>query len=213
MNKIINIDLPFFSGFCESDYENGDTAYCAIREEVEYSEENYGEKLTEDDFDYDYNRRREDIINQFISVFKDYAPDFVLNVTLEKLQSPKYYNYSTDKIFADIELSENWVNDFKTFIESHKDILEDRINKDWSSRSGFVSFVDNHLDDFCTHLFNEEDRDQDMYIGIMLAYIMDISYDESKSRHSEELYYAILMDVLYDIYDGSYVFRVKKDEE
>jgi len=35
----VNIELPFFPGFYESDLENGDTAYWAVKEELQYYQE------------------------------------------------------------------------------------------------------------------------------------------------------------------------------
>ena len=52
--------MPFFPGFYETDLENSDTAYWAIREELEYYtrdliiEHPEYKNLTEDDLEFDY---------------------------------------------------------------------------------------------------------------------------------------------------------------
>ena len=48
----VNIELPFFPGFYESDLENSDTPYWAIKEELQYYQEECDtpcKELTESD--------------------------------------------------------------------------------------------------------------------------------------------------------------------
>lgn len=56
MKKII--ELPFFSGFYESNLENSDTEYYVTKQEIEYWKERTGIELTEDDFEFNYEERR-----------------------------------------------------------------------------------------------------------------------------------------------------------
>jgi hypothetical protein len=103
----INIELPFFPGFYESDLENGDTAYWAIKEELDYYRNDCDtpcKELTEDDFDFNYSDYEKDVREQWVEGFRDNAPEFVVSVENVEMTSPKYYNFSTDKLWADIEL-------------------------------------------------------------------------------------------------------------
>ena len=123
--------------------------------------------------------------------------------------SPKYYNFSTDKLYADIELADNWQDEMRHFIALNYDWLKERIHDDWTSYDGFHSFMSNDVDDWSTYLFEEGD---DRYISSMIAYMM---YRENKDIINDLVMYA-----LDDIYAGSYVFltdegkeKVKKSEE
>lgn len=56
--------------------------------------------------------------------------------------SPKCYNYVTDKIYADVELEDKYLDVIVKFIKTNYDELAERIKEDWSSRSGFISLSD-----------------------------------------------------------------------
>ena len=70
-------------------------------------------------------------------------PDFVESVEFLRVLSPKYYNYSTDKIECKITLADGWENEMRKFIAEHYDWLQDKITNDWTSCSGFISFIEN----------------------------------------------------------------------
>ena len=70
MSMKFNIELPFFPGFYESDLETSDTSYWAIKEELEYyqndaydnpDERAIYEQLTEDDLEFDYQGYEEEV--------------------------------------------------------------------------------------------------------------------------------------------------------
>ena len=205
MNKKISIELPFFPGFYETIYFNSDTDYYAIEEELEYyqeSEEN--PNLTADDLDFDYEEYTNDVTNAFVLAWKANAPKSVVeNVEFEELDSPRYYNYRNDKIYATVTLTENWEEEMRKFMEENKEWLKERIKKDWTSYDGFMSFMENDYDKWVGELFEEQDE---RYIGTMIGYMM---YKEDKDIINT-LYY----DTMDDIYAGSYVYLInEKDEE
>ena len=106
----VYIELPFFPGFYESDLENGDTSYWAIKEELEYYQNEYAynnpdeqaiySQLTEDDLDFNYEDYEKDVRDAWVESFRSRVPDFVLSVEDAKMVSPKYYNYDTDRVYA-----------------------------------------------------------------------------------------------------------------
>jgi hypothetical protein len=211
----VNIELPFFPGFYESDLENGDTAYWAIKDELQYYQEECDtpcKELTEDDLDFDYKAYEEEVHNQWVGGFRENAPKFVLSVGNVEMVSPKYYNFSTDKLYADVELADDWTDAVREFMVENADWLRDRIKKDWTSYDGFMSFMSNNFDDLSHdedenswqgdkswywHLFSGQSDRWECYISTMLGYIM---YRENKNIRNDLVMYA-----LEDIYAGSYV--------
>jgi hypothetical protein len=195
-----SIQMPFFPGFYETDLENSDTAYWAIKEELEYytrdliTEHPEYKGLTEDDLEFDYKGYESAIIDAFIEVFSDYAPDFVESVELDTLDSPKYYNFRNDHLYCWVTLKDGWQDKMRHFIASNYDWLQKRVHDDWTSYDGFISFMDNDLDDWNEHLFKEPDS---RYIGSMIGYMM--------SHENENIYDDLIMATLEDIYAGSYV--------
>ena len=100
---------------------------------------------------YFYNQIAKDYTNFYIDNLNaklNYAyPDhgFTLKATYKCFESPKEYNFTTDRIF--IEIEENHAIDFiKYLIKNYKKELENKIEERFTSRSGFSSFYKNSLD-------------------------------------------------------------------
>lgn len=68
------------------------------------------------------------------------------NLTFVKLDSPRFYNFETDRLFAEIEF--DFVRHMLATVNSQD--LEDRIKEKFTSRSGFVSFYSNDINQWIT---------------------------------------------------------------
>lgn len=205
----ISIRLPFFPGFYETHYNNSDTAYRAIKEELEYyfkgdllEEHPEYRYLTEDDLDFDDAQYEKDIMEGFIEVWKNHAPDFITDIRFDTLDRPRYYNFRNDRLYAYITLADNWEEEMRHFIALNHDWLSEKVHEDWTSYDGFISFMENEIDEWDTNLFNEQDP---RYIGTMIGYMM--------LRENKNIYDDLLMETMEDIYDGSYVFITPEAEE
>jgi hypothetical protein len=94
---------------------------------------------------YFYNQIAEDYTNFYIDALNERLEGFTLKATYKFFTSPREYNFSTDRIF--IEIEENHVIDFiKYIIKNYKKELEEKIKERFTSRSGFNSFYKNSLD-------------------------------------------------------------------
>ena len=201
MSKIFNIQIPFFPGFYESELMNSDTSYLAIQEELEYLQADYRKEhpeyqiLTEDDLDFRYSDYEHDVAEAFLEAWRCNAPEIVLGAENHIIDSPRYYNYRNDELFADVELRDDWKDEMRHFIALNYDWLKARVHKDWTSYDGFMSFMDNDIDEWDKHLFEDEDE---RYISTMLGYMMYKSNDDIRNE--------LVLSALDDIYAGSYVF-------
>lgn len=228
-----NIELPFFPGFYESDLENGDTSYWAIKEELEYYQSEYcsdwgpGDKddapfyaqLTEDDLDFNYKEYEEEVRTGWISAFRESVPDFVLSVENVEMTSPRYYNFETDRLWADVELADDWMDSVREFMVENADWLRERIKDDWTSYDGFMSFMSNNFDDLSHdedegywgdkswywHLFSGQSDRWECYISTMIGYMM--------YRANKEIRNDLVMSALDDVYAGSYVYITEEGEQ
>ena len=201
----MNIELPFFPGFYESDLMNSDTDYWAIKEELDYYRNECDtpcKELTEEDLDFDYEKYREDVRGAWVDAWKDHAPEIVLSVEGVTMTSPRYYNFDTDRVYADVELREDWMDEMRHFIALNYDWLQERIHKDWTSYDGFCSFMSNDVDEWPSYLFEEMDS---RYISTMIGYMM--------YRANKEIRNDLVMIALEDIYAGSYVFLTEDGEQ
>ena len=121
---------------------------------------------------YFYNQIAEDYTNFYIDALNERLKGFTLKATYKCFTSPREYNFSTDRIF--IEIEENHAIDFiKYIIKNYKKELEEKIKQRFTSRDGFISYYKNSLDlwidDYsewdcnmigtCFELFNLEEED------------------------------------------------------
>jgi len=94
---------------------------------------------------YFYNQIAEDYTNFYIDELNERLKRFELKATYKFFTSPREYNFSTDRIF--IEIEENHAIDFiKYIIKNYKKELEEKIKDRFTSRSGFISNYKNSLD-------------------------------------------------------------------
>lgn len=163
-----------FSGFYESIHSH----------ELDYALENLFENDTGDInqqlFELAYNK-----IN-WSDVHKDYAKAYTealaTECNLESLKftdlvSPKYYNFTTDRIFCSIDLSEVE----KIYNAIPKEELESKIKDRFTSYDGFISYYSNDLEDWETDL-SKWDHNQ---IGTLLECYIDLHFGDSLTSIQE----------------------------
>ena len=209
-----NIEIPFFPGLYESMLYNSDTAYWAIKEELEYYREECDapcKELTEDDLEFRYEDYEKDVRENWVDAWKAYAPQIVLSVKGVEMVSPRYYNFSTDRLFADVELADNWEEVVRSFMNENADWLREQIENDWTSFDGFHSFMSNNFDNqshdnddeywgsksWYWHLFSGKSDRWECYVSTMIGYMM---YHANKEIRND-----LVITALDDIYAGSYV--------
>jgi len=94
---------------------------------------------------YFYNQIAEHYTDLYINALNERLEGFTLKATYKCFESPKEYNFETDRIF--IEIEENHAIDFiKYIIKNYKKELEEKIKERFTSRSGFWSHYKNGLD-------------------------------------------------------------------
>lgn len=177
-------ELPFFPGFYNSIFDLGEKEYeeaqLYFNDYVDVIGEDNAEKcnLSVDDFEAS-KEQIEDYMNviatNFVYNVEKLSPEWVKHINFVEIVSPKFYNYSTDKIICDIELSNDWKEQIERFIDENYEELKDQVRKDWSDRSGFWSFVDNDIDNWINNIEEEPDK----YIPLILQY--QICYEEGNS--------------------------------
>ena len=92
-----------------------------------------------------YNQIAKDYTNFYIDALNERLKGFRLKATYKCFESPREYNFETDRIF--IEIEENHAVDFiKHIVQNYKKELENRIEDRFRSRSGFISFYKNSID-------------------------------------------------------------------
>lgn len=117
---------------------------------------------------------REGVVKDYIRYFND---ELGINASFESIDSPMYYNFTTDRLFVDI-LEEELIS---LYNKTDKTILADMIKDKHTSRSGFDSYYDNDINDESWKDITEYDHNQ--WLTVIDAYIKERDIDLS------ELYY------------------------
>ena len=128
----------------------------------------YMEELNEDNVNY------KETCNSYCNEFIDSLNDMLeLNLKFIQIDSPKFYNFTTDKIEA--EINENDFNKLKdTYLNSNEFI--DYVNENSKSYDGFMSFYNG---------FNEVIKEDEILLQYMFDYILKEYADEIDNYISE----------------------------
>lgn len=92
----------------------------------------------------DYGKAFDYIARAYVAHFNDYIEteyELDLDLKFESMQSPKFYNFETDRIFC--EISEENVRKLREAVSDPA--LRQAIRERSTSRSGFISSYPNHL--------------------------------------------------------------------
>ena len=178
MNKLEST-IPF-DGFYES-FISDDIDH-QIGQQIEWDSDTFDLNESEEEIiqnnyltvntSYFYNQIAEDYTNFYIDALNERLEGFTLKATYKCFESPREYNFETDRIF--IEIEENHAVDFiKHIVQNYKKELENRIEDRFRSRSGYWSHSKNTLDSWtqdysewdcnmigtCFELFDLEEED------------------------------------------------------
>lgn len=200
--KKLETTIPFegfYNSFISADIEN----------EIELDTEYYSELYDLNEFEEEllcnsflninsykfYNQIAKDYTNFYIDALNEKLKGFTLKATYKCLESPKEYNFETDKIF--IEIEENHCIEFiKYIIQNYKKELENKIEDRFRSRSGFISFYKNSID-LWTKDFKEWDCNM---IGTCFE-LFDIEEDEDIVYSLREYLSETISENLYNTLD------------
>ena len=163
----LEINFPMFEGFYYSQLD--------LAENIEVGEgDDY--YMTEEQFDeIDWNKTNENVSKFYLDYFKDGLSDFfksigVLSLEFIKLDSPKYYNYSTDKLVCNIEINKNvFIHELRKY---NFDNWEQFLKDNFTSYAGFISFYPNTSIEW-DELINEKIEDDNVIIETLLQFYLE----------------------------------------
>jgi hypothetical protein len=181
--QIKDVELPFFYGFYNTQYENEYDVDEAIEHEMDYRNNELGQATVYGDFEFDYNSYRNIIVECFVHTLENHLPDWVESIENPELWSPRYYNFQTDKIYVTLTLTDDWKNKVADFFEKNAEWLRKRIKEDWTSRRGFNSYMENDYDLFLEHTMCEES----LYISTILQYAIELNEEKETNDMYEEI--------------------------
>lgn len=157
--------VPFFPGFYNSILSD------MVDREVEYELEENEKSYDDIEDTLDYRKAYIEISKQWMYRFN---AETGLNLIFKEIESPREYNFSTDRLIA--EISED---DLKKVVASCKEnlgIFEDVLDELYTSRSGFIPFYSNDLDDWDKE---NDELDHNEIMTYLMVYVL-ISMNEEE---------------------------------
>lgn len=158
-NKMI-LNVPCFQGFYDSILYDSSYEYETISDIAATDNRDY------DDYVFDMEEYKDDICKAYAKEYGDYLSSIMESAEFSHLISPREYNFDTDMLYANITFKEGWKEYLLGWIENKKEILSDRIKKDWTSYGGFVSFVSTDLEIWKQKLIEEDV----LYVAYLVYY-------------------------------------------
>ena len=173
----MNLQVPLFVGFYETIF---DSRYLDdIERELRYWESE-GVELTPEDIDWDEIGYRNAVATKWTEEI-EYQLQYlgiVTEINNPEVVSPRFYNFETDRIFADFTLAYGWKDKIGDFIAANWDAVAERVHDECGSHSGFISFLSDDLDEWCNILFGNGDKHRlNQYISKILEYYLEIGTD------------------------------------
>ena len=213
MKTTIDIKVLGFTGFYQGIWDQSENEWQETHE-IKYGEyEDFESLHMIEDWGFPENYR-EEVGKLFSEEYIDMINDSLkLNVKLIKsdVSSPREYNFRTDEIYATIE-----VDDYDAMIErlssiasdpAYRTELADIIKKNHSSRSGFISFMSNDIEDWFGLIV---DPGNDHYVSYMIGYLMYLSDTARFECLNENIYEYVECDT--DLHCVSPITDIAKDE-
>lgn len=176
INKIA-IECPLFPGFYNTILSEGyfdHDSECDHYKELGLIPQDIDN--SDIDFSFDYDQYMLDVSSKYVDLVNEFLSENNLasNVEFVKLVSPKFYNYSTDKIIIKgtfnipviIKVINNNLENFKNFLKDN-----------YTSYDGFISFIANNSNEFLSELLTGKPE----YLTAALIFAMNALYQGNES--------------------------------
>lgn len=173
---------PLFPGFYNTVFQ-----YDREDEDIEYYNEEHGTNLDYDSFEWNYseyeNRVSKAFVNRLESELKQFLP---IKIAFEQIHSPREYNFANDSINVEISLS---LDKLIKLIKDRKEQAGEYFTEKYTSRSGFISFHSNNIEDWLNKAYILENPAH--RIGALLDCLCYIELNEDDIYYWTESEYYI----------------------
>lgn len=184
--------LPLFPGFYGTLYEPDETNEI---DEINSQREEKGLPPAEwGDFRFDYAEYMEKVAERAVTFVEDklnnsldHPLPFKVKLKFEGIDSPREYNFRNDII--NIEVSGVNRRELIKYLRDHAEDLAGYFEEVYTSRSGFISFHSNNIQDWITDL-HEGFKDEHKLGGILSAILCTYGEDIDDMT----MYYACTQD-------------------
>lgn len=164
--------LPIFSGFYGNTLWEIDYNY--IEDFINQDRKELGLYSDYDinDINIDNSAYELDIVKNFCDVLPEFMSDFIISIELQKIISPKKYNFYNDSANVIIDVN---IENIKNFIYSNKEKFIEYLKLKYTSCDGFISHYDNDFTSWEIDTKNFTDFNIDSHrLGSVLDFIANV---------------------------------------
>ena len=183
--KTFKTFLPVFNGFYNTIFE-ADNEDEEIQDINNQRNEKGLESINFEDCDFDYTEYHKQVSIECTEFIEKELKDInvLSSIKFEALYSPKEYNFHTDSINIEVELTEDNIKEIKTFLYDNLDEYKHYLKEQYTSYSGFISFFPNHFEGWLelTKDFNDF-SDKCHLLGSVLEFICYINEIDKDSMY------------------------------
>lgn len=167
----VEISIPCFSGFYESIWSYN------MQDSLDREIEERGITMG-DDWSCKKSEYENAVARKFAQMYVD-----VLNSDLDLgmkicdepfVDSPKYYNYRTDRIYVVVEFSA--IRKLRVLMSIWENELRKIIHENHTSHSGFVSFMSNNFDEWVKIALKYDYEEFGLYLSYALHYVIGLQH-------------------------------------
>ena len=138
--------LPVFTGFYGTIWEADET------NEIDYINEQRSElglePITYDECRFDYADYNMQVVKGIAAYLEREFPQFVKDIKVEKIVSPRFYNYSNDSADVVITLTKDNQKTILEYLEANREAFASYLRDHYTSCSGFISSYPNSIELF-----------------------------------------------------------------
>lgn len=172
--------LPCFSGFYGTIWEPEET------QEMEYVNDEREKKGLEpvkwDDIKFDYDDYHLQVVKGIARRLEvDYLKPFVQSITIEKIVSPREYNFANDSANVIVTLCTANEKRILKYLSTHEDKWAQWLKDRYTSRSGFMSSYPNYIQEY----MQDEPLAHEHKLGAILDFIARNEANENDSEGIE----------------------------
>lgn len=170
--------LPVFPGFYE-------TIFDLDTENFIYSENQdntHGFEIDYDDLKIDRDEYKTSMAKNCVNFVERELIElgFVKSIKYQSIQSPREYNFSTDSINIEIQMTKKNVANLLRYLKSNWEGFTAHIKEHYTSRSGFISHHSNNAKEWLAETSNLSDADSLRHkLGAILDYVFECEYEDS----------------------------------
>lgn len=129
----------------------------------------------------------------------------IVDLVFESMHSPKEYNFTTDRVFADITLDKDkFVSKILSIFESEPEITKQVLDRYFKSRDGFASFTPHDLGYWAEKVSNIGScnyNDLEAIIDIAITVVYNTTERSYKSKGLESIFDVVNTEIEYYIED------------